>query len=42
MLKTEEARKISSTSNEEEENKTRKTGQRTIPRQQGGSMFRRF
>ena len=42
MLKTEEARKISSTSNEEEENKTRKTGQRTIPRQSGGSMFRRF
>jgi hypothetical protein len=42
MLKTEEARKISSTSNEEEENKTRKTGQRTIPRNSGGSMFRRF
>lgn len=42
MLKTEEARKISSTSNEEEENKTRKTGQKTIPRNSGGSMFRRF
>ena len=44
MLKTEEARKISSTTNEadDKEEKTRKTGQRTIPRNSGGSMFRRF
>jgi len=44
MLKTEEARKISSTTNEadDKEEKTRKTGQRTIPRTSGGSMFRRF
>ena len=44
MLKTEEARKISSTTNDadDKEEKTRKTGQRTIPRNSGGSMFRRF
>jgi hypothetical protein len=41
MLKTEESRKIASTINEEEEKRTNKPN-RTIPRAQAGSMFRRF
>jgi hypothetical protein len=41
MLKTEESRKIASTANEEEEKRTSKPN-RTIPRAQTGSMFRRF
>jgi hypothetical protein len=41
MLKTEESRKIASTANEEEERRTSKPN-RTIPRAQTGSMFRRF
>jgi hypothetical protein len=41
MLKTEESRKIASTVNEEEERRTSKPN-RTIPKAQTGSMFRRF
>jgi len=41
MLKTEEARKITSSNAQEDEPSTRKTTQRTISRNTGGSIFKR-